>query len=63
MELDKWNRWPVISPSDSETVCYTTRHITKTLAEAPPWQIIEKYWNTSMQQNDIWSIALEAGTK
>jgi len=32
----------------------------KALAEAPHWQIIGKYWNTAMQQNNIWSIAFEA---
>jgi hypothetical protein len=35
----------------------------KELAEAPHWQILEKYWNTAMQQNNIWSIAFEACTK
>jgi hypothetical protein len=35
----------------------------KPFAEAPPWQIIEKYWNTAMQQNNIWFIAFEACTK
>jgi hypothetical protein len=36
------------------------RHV---LAEAPYWQIIETYWNTAMQQCNIWSIAFEARTK
>jgi len=35
----------------------------KALAEGPHCQIIEKYWNTTMQQNNIWSIAFEVCTK
>jgi len=35
----------------------------KALAKAPHRQIIEKYWNTAMQQNDIRSIAFEECTK
>jgi hypothetical protein len=34
--------------------------IAKAVAESPYWQIMEKFWNTPMQQNNIWSIALEA---
>jgi hypothetical protein len=37
--------------------------IAKAVAKSPHWQIMEKYWNTPMQQNNIWSIALEACTK
>jgi hypothetical protein len=44
-------------------VSYAMRCAAKALAEAPLWQIIEKYWNTAMQQNNIWSIAFEACTK
>jgi hypothetical protein len=44
-------------------VSYAMRHTAKALAEAPYWQILEKYWNTAMQQNNIWSIAFEACTK
>jgi len=57
------NSPPFMSASDLETVCYATRHFAKALAEAPYWQIIETYWNTGMQQNNIWSIAFEARTK
>jgi len=57
------NRRPVMSASDLEMVCYATRHVENAFAEAPHWQIIEKYWNTAMQQNNIWSIAFEACTK
>jgi len=63
MELYMWNRWPFISASDLEMVSYAMRRTAKALAEAPHWQIIEKYWNTAMQQNNIWSIAFEACTK
>jgi len=58
-----WNRQPFISASDLDTVIYATRCVAKALAEAPYWQIIETYWNTAMQQNNIWSIAFEAGKK
>jgi hypothetical protein len=40
-----------------------TLRIAKPLSEAPHWQIIEIYWNTAMQQNNIWSIAFEACRK
>jgi len=58
-----WNRLLIMSASDLETVSYATQHISKALAEAPQWQIIETYWNTAMPQNNIWSIAFEARTK
>jgi hypothetical protein len=57
------NRRPFISASDVETVSYATRRVAKALAEAPYWQIIETYWNTAMQQNNIWCIAFEERTK
>jgi hypothetical protein len=52
-----------MSASDLEMVSYAMRWAAKALAEAPHRQIIEKYWNTSMQQNNIWSIAFETRTK
>jgi len=58
-----WNRRPFMSGSDLEMVSYAPRRVAKTLAEAPQWQIIETYWNTAMQQNNIWSIAFEACRK
>ena len=57
-----WNRWRRISASKFEKVSYAMRHVAKTLAEAPPWQMLETYWNTTMQKNIIWSIAFEART-
>jgi hypothetical protein len=63
LELYMWNRRPFMSATDLETVSYATRRLAKALAEAPHWQIIETYWNTAMQQNNIWSIAFEACTK
>jgi len=63
LELCIWNRRPFMSASDSEMVSYATRRVAKALAEGPHWQIIEMYWNTAMQQNNIWSIAFEARTK
>jgi len=63
LELYMWNTRPFMSASDLEMVRYATRHVAKALAEGPHWQIIEKYWITAMQQNNIWSIAFEARTK
>jgi hypothetical protein len=63
LELYMWNRRPLMSASDLETVSYATRRVSKALAEGPHWQIIETYWNTAMQQNNIWSIEFEARTK
>jgi hypothetical protein len=42
---------------------YATQCVAKALAEAPHWQIIETYWNTAMQQNNIWYIAFQACAK
>jgi len=58
-----WNQWPGFSASNLETVRYATRRISKSIADAPHWKIIETYWNTTMHQNNIWSIAFEACTK
>ena len=63
LELYMWNRRPFMSASDLQSVKYATRRVLKALAEAPHWQIIETYWNTAMQQNNIWSIAFEVRTK
>jgi hypothetical protein len=52
-----------MSASDLEMVSYATQCAVKALAEAPHRQIIEKYWNTTMQQNNIWFIAFVAWTK
>jgi hypothetical protein len=62
-ELYMWNRRPLMSMSDLETVSFATRRVPKALADAPHWQIIETYWNTAMQQNNIWSIAFEVRTE
>jgi hypothetical protein len=63
IELYMWNKLPFMSASVLEMVSYGTRCTAKAFAEAPHWQIIEKYWNTAMQQHNIWSIAFEACTK
>jgi len=63
LELYMWNRRPFMSASELDMVSYATRRVAKALAEGPHWQIIEKYWNTAMQQNNIWSIAFEARKK
>jgi len=63
MELNMWNRRPFMSTSDLETVSNATQCVAKAFTEPPHWQIIETYWNTTMQQNNIWSIAFEACTK
>jgi hypothetical protein len=63
LELYMWSRRPFLSASDLEMISYATRQVAKPLAEAPHRQIIETYWNTTMQQNNIWSIVFEARTK
>ena len=63
LELYMWNRWLFLGASDLETVSYATRRVAKALAEALHPSIIATYRNTSMQQNNIWSIAFEACTK
>jgi hypothetical protein len=63
LEIYMWYRWPFMSATDFETVSYATQPVAKALAEATYWQIIEMYWNTAMQQNNIWSIVFEACTK
>ena len=63
MERNIWNRPPVMSASNLETVGYATRRVVKAFAEAPHWQIIATYWNTAMPQNNIWFIAFEARIK
>jgi hypothetical protein len=63
LELYMGNRPLLMSASNWETVSYATRHVSNALAEAIHWQIIETYWNTTMLQNNIWSIAFEWPTK
>jgi len=63
LERYMWNRRLLMSPRELEIVSYATRRVSKGLAEGQDWQIVETYWNTSMQQNNIWSIAFEACTK
>jgi hypothetical protein len=63
LERYMWNRRRFMSASGLETVSDATRRVSKALAEGPHWQIIETYWNTAMQQNNIWSTAFEARTK
>jgi len=42
-----------MSASDLEMVRDGTRCAAKAFAGAPHWQIIEKYCNTAMQENNI----------
>jgi len=63
LELYICTRRPFMSASDLKMVCFAMRRGVKALAEGPHWLIIETYWNTAMQQNNIWSIAFEAHTK
>jgi len=58
-----WNRRPFMSASDLETVSCASQRVAKALAESPHREIIEMYWNSAMQQINIWSIASEARTK
>jgi hypothetical protein len=63
LTLYMWNRQPLMCGSDLEMVTYTTRHIAKALPQGPHLQIIETYWNTALEQNNIWSISFEPPTK
>jgi hypothetical protein len=63
LELYMWIRRLFLSSKDLEMVSCTTRRVANALAETPHWLIIETSWNTSMQQNNIWSIAFESQTK
>jgi len=63
LERYMWNRGSFMSASDLETVSYATRRIAKPLPEGPYWSIIETYWITAMQENNIWSIAIVAHTE
>jgi hypothetical protein len=58
-----WNTLSFMSASNSETTSDATQRVVKALAEAPLLLIIETYWNTIQQQNNIWSIPFEAWTK
>jgi len=59
LELYMWKRRPFISTSDLVTVSYATGRGSKPSSEAPYWQMIQTYWNTAMQQNNIWCKAFE----
>lgn len=51
-----------MSASDWQMPSDATQHFVSALADALHWQIIEQYWNTSKQQNNIWSILFEGCT-
>jgi len=63
LELYLWNRGPFISPSYLGMVSYATRWVAKPFAEAQHSPIMETYWNTPLQPNNMWCIAFDAGTK
>jgi hypothetical protein len=52
-----------MTASDFVIVSYAMQRTVKALAEPPHWQIIEKYCNTTLQQNNIWSKGFKACTK
>jgi hypothetical protein len=52
-----------MSADDLETVSDATRYVSTPIADARHWQIIEMYWNTAMQQNNIWHITFQACTE
>jgi hypothetical protein len=63
LELLMLNGWPLMSASHLEMVSYATRCVVNALAEGPHCQIMETYWNNTMQQNNICSTAFEERTK
>jgi hypothetical protein len=58
-----WNTQPCMSGSNLKIVSYALRRIGKALPEASHWQIIETYWNTSMQQYNILVHSIQATHK
>jgi len=62
LELYMWNRSQFMSARDLKMVSYTTQCVAKAFGNGPHSQIPEMYWNTAMQQNNIWSITFEACT-
>jgi len=63
VELYMWNRQRFTSGKDLKLVSDAMWRIATALAQALHWQIIETYWNTALQENNIWSIVFEARTK
>jgi len=63
LELYMCNRKPFMSGSNLEMVSCAMGRVANALPRAPHRLKIEMYWNTAMQQNNIWSIAFEAPTK
>jgi len=37
LELQRWNRWPLLSASNLETISYATQRVREALAAAPHW--------------------------
>lgn len=61
-ELYMWDRQPLMGAGDCEMVSYAMRCGSEALAETPHCQTIDTYWNMTMQQYNIRSIACEVGT-
>jgi len=57
------NRGLFISAINLEIVRYAMQRIAKALCKAPHWQILERYWMTTMQQNITLYITLEEWTR
>jgi hypothetical protein len=53
LELYIWNKRPSMSVSNLDAVSNAMQRVSKALAEAAHLKIIVKYWNTSMQANNI----------
>jgi hypothetical protein len=63
LECYMWNRQPFKTARNLGMISFATWCVAKASAESPHWQITEKYMNTFMQQNNIWSITYEAWKK
>jgi hypothetical protein len=61
--LYMWNRQPFLSARDLEMVRYAMQYVAIAVAVAPHWEIIGTYWNTAMEQNNIWSRAFKERPK
>lgn len=54
------NRSQCMCAMDYQIIRYAMQCVAKRLVEAPYWLTLKIYWNTTLQQNTIWSIAIMA---
>jgi hypothetical protein len=62
LELVLLNRWLCMTAHGLQMVCYATQCVDNIIAPSSYWQIVEKYWNIAIEENNIQSISFEACT-